>query len=232
MNRSELISHYYPMVREVASRISQRLPSHIDVEDLVHVGMIGLIDAIDRLIDSSPSSLPAYLKIRVQGSILDELRRNDWIPRSVRDRHQRLKQTQQLLQERLGRSPSDSEMAIALNISLQRYDKLKSLSAVSTVLSLDDQGDNNFSLGDIIPSREQSVLDQISHSEDQQIIKEALQMLSERDHQIIELYYYKEYTFREISMILGVTEARISQLHSQIRSKLKHNPKLKSLNDP
>ena len=221
------------MVREIASRIAQRLPAHVDTEDLVHVGMIGLIDALDKSDKQAPpsaiGSMRAYLKIRIQGTILDELRRNDWIPRSVRDRHARLRQTQQQLSEKLGRHPTDTEMADALNVSLSRYDQLKSLSNVSNVVSLDSRDDNNFTLMDVLPSREVSVLEQISIKENQQIVREVLQNLSERDRQVIELYYYKEFTFREIANILGVTEARISQIHSQIRKKLKQNPNLKHL---
>jgi len=231
MNRSQLITQYYPMVKEIGFRISRRLPSHVDVEDLIHVGMIGLIDALDRLKDHESTTLSSYLKIRVQGAILDELRRNDWIPRSVRDRQTRIKQTQQLLEKKLGRLPTDTEMAKRLNLTLGRYDQLKNLSSVAVVFSLEDKGDSNLSLSDVIPSRGKSVLEQISTSENQAFLKEALSKLSERDHQIIELYYYKEYPFREIATILGVTEARISQIHSQIRKKLKHDPKLKQLRD-
>ena len=231
MNRSTQISQYYPMVRELASRIALRLPNHVEVEDLIHVGMIGLIDAIDRLQENDPNTLKSYLKIRVQGSILDELRRNDWIPRSVRDRHVRIKQTKTLLEQKLNRPPSDSEMATALNISLERYDQMKKLSSISTTLSLDSHGDSNLSLSEVLPSRERSVLEQIEFLENQSILRGVLETLSERDHQIIELYYYKEYTFRQIADILGVTEARISQIHSQIRKKLQHNATIKQLRD-
>jgi RNA polymerase sigma factor FliA len=229
MNRESLIIEYYPMVQEIASRISQRLPTHIETEDLLHIGMIGLIDALDRLKESNPATLKAYLKIRIQGAILDELRRNDWIPRSVRERHSRLNRTKNILQEKLDRAPSDSEMAKALNIPLERYDRFKCLSEISTVLSMDSKEDGHLSIAEILPSREMTVLEQIESFENKKIITTALQNLSDRDNQIIELYYYKEFTFRQISEILGVTEARISQLHTQIRNKLQKDPNIKQL---
>ena len=123
-NRDDLIMQYYPMVRRISYRMARRLPRYVDVEDLVNIGMLGLIDAVDRFEPGRAPSFAAYARIRVQGAIVDEMRKNDWVPRSVRDRAERLERTRQELKRQLKRDPKPVEIAAHMGVSMERLQEL------------------------------------------------------------------------------------------------------------
>ena len=136
--REELILQHYPMVRRVAYRMVSRYPSCIEADDLVTIGTLGLIDAVDKFEESRSVSFSAYARIRVQGAILDELRKTDWVPRSVRNRFSRIQETKQNLREKLGRDPKEEEVAQALGVGVERLREMIQGATVRTLVSMEE----------------------------------------------------------------------------------------------
>lgn len=219
--REALILDHYPMVRKVAYRMVSRFPSCVEAEDLITIGTLGLIDAVDRFEETRSISFSAYARIRVQGAILDELRKEDWIPRSVRNRHQRILQTRDSLRDSLGRDPDHQELATALEVSPERLSEMIRSSTLRTVVSLEDStGAGDEPIHSILPSPNDTPWDTAAQTDAADRIKEALAGLPERERQIVDLYYYQDLSFKEIGKLLGVTESRVSQLHSRLRNRL------------
>lgn len=218
--RQQLILQYYPLVRQIAARVIKRLPSYIDLDDLIHIGTLGLIEAIDRFPTTNTPSFNTYARMRIQGAIYDQLRQHDWVPRSVRDRAKQIRQAQQELNKRLGRRPEDSEVAELLGVSLPRYQTMLKRANVRSVVSMEEGGDENQRIGDLIETKDDDPLKQTLATEQEKILHQHIESLSEREQQIIYMYYFKEKTFKEIAEILGLTESRISQIHSEIKEVL------------
>ncbi len=225
MNNSErqkLILDYYPLVRQIAFRMAKRFPSHIEVDDLIHIGTLGLIEAIDRYQPDKVPSFSTYARIRIQGSILDEMRQHDWVPRSVRDRSNKIMMAQKELKRRLNRNPSPAEVSEFLGVTIERYREMLKKSDIRIVLSMEEGADEDYRLGDTIADKSQT--DPLASTlaiEEAEILKELLHSLPPREQQIIKMYYFKELTFKDIAKTLGLTESRISQLHTTIKNKLK-----------
>lgn len=230
-NREAVIKEYAPMIKYVANRIAMRLPPHIEVDDLISVGVLGLIDAIDKYDSTRGAKFKTYAEFRVRGSILDELRSMDWVPRSVRQKASSMDAVVQKLQNKLGRPPEDDETALEMGLSLDElFDAINETKSMP-ILSLEDLGIAKES------GEQQSLLDclagkgdsdpQTHHrlSELKEIIAKAIDTLPEKERLMISLYYYEELTMREIGEVLGITESRVSQIHSKavfrLRSKLK-----------
>ena len=143
LDRQSLILEYYPLVRQIALRVLKRLPSHIELDDLIHIGTLGLIEAIDRYNPHKTPSFNAYARMRIQGSIYDAMRQHDWVPRSVRDRAKLLKNAEITLQRKLKRQPTVHEMAAHLGVSLERYQQMQKRSKIRSVISMEDGADEN-----------------------------------------------------------------------------------------
>ena len=220
--RQQLILDYYPLVRKIAFRMAKRFPSHIEVDDLIHIGTLGLIEAIDRYQPDRVPSFSTYARIRIQGSILDEMRQHDWVPRSVRDRSNKISQAQKELKRRFNRAPTPIEVAEFIGVSIERYREMQKKSDIRVVLSMEEGAEESYRLGDTIADKGQA--DPLSSTlavEEAKLLKEHLRLLPPREQQIIKMYYFKELTFKEIAKTLGLTESRISQLHTTIKNKLK-----------
>ncbi|MCL5271217.1 MAG: FliA/WhiG family RNA polymerase sigma factor [bacterium] len=219
--RNEMILEYLPLVKFIASRIASRLPSHIEVGDLVNSGIIGLIDAIEKFDASRKIKFKTYAEFRVKGAILDELRALDWVPRSTRQKASRLEKAYAELEQQLGRAASDAEMMEYLGIAAEEFDALVSEARGVALISLDElQGDHddNFernlleSLADpehLDPAQSLN-LDQIYR-----IVADTIDQLPEKERLVISLYYYEELTMKEIGEILAITESRVSQIHTK-----------------
>jgi len=216
-NRQELILQYYPLVRQIAARVIKRLPSYIDLDDLIHIGTLGLIEAIDRFPTTNSPSFNTYARMRIQGAIYDQLRQHDWVPRSVRDRAKQIRQAQQELSRTLKRRPEDSEVATFLGVTLERYQTMLKRSNIRSVISMEEGGDENQRIGDLIQTKEADPLKKTLDTEQEKLLHQHIESLSEREQQIIYMYYFKEKTFKEIAETLGLTESRISQIHSEIK---------------
>lgn len=219
--RDTLIMEHYAMVRRIAYRMARRLPRYVDVEDLVNIGMIGLIDAVDRYEPTRASSFSAYARIRVQGAIVDEMRKNDWVPRSVRDRAARINRARQDLLSDLGRDPTHDELAERLGVSAERLEELLQTADVRVLVSMEDGNDSEGTIGDTISDEDQDLNDEITRRLFGEKIRDVLHTLPEREQLIVEMYYYRDLTFKEIARVLGVTESRVSQLHSRLKRRVR-----------
>ncbi|MBD0330923.1 MAG: RNA polymerase sigma factor WhiG [Thermoleophilia bacterium] len=225
--RDRLILTYAPLVKFVAGRVGSGLPSHVDDEDLMSYGLLGLIRAIERFDPGRDVKFETYAIPRVRGAIIDELRSMDWVPRSVRGRAREIARAIADLEAKLGRAPTDEEIAAKLGVSQgELEDSLDDISRAS-VVALDElwtisSGGDQVALIDTIEDTQgpnpQSALDE---AELKEAIGEALARLPEREKLVVTLYYYEELTLREIGEVLGVTESRVSQLHTKAILRLK-----------
>ena len=218
--RNALILELYPMVKRVAYRMARRFPRCVDADDLVHIGMMGLIDAADRFEPGRSQSFAAYARIRVQGAIVDEMRKNDWVPRSVRDRAARLDAGRQELAEELGREPTREELAAHLKVDPERLEELSRTADVRVLISTEEGGEDEGTVGDTLASDGESLDETISRRTVSQKVQQALDALPEREKLIVEMYYYRDLTFKEIAKVLGVTECRVSQLHTRMKKRI------------
>jgi len=230
-NREEVIKRYSPMIKYVANRIAMRLPPHIEVDDLISVGVLGLMDAISKYDSNRGAKFKTYAEFRVRGAILDELRAMDWVPRSIRQKASKVDKVVQELQAKLSRSPEDEEVAKEMGISLDQFHDTLNETKSIPVFSLEDLGIAKES------GEQQSLLDclagkadadpqtQIRLIELKEIIAKAIDALPEKERLMVSLYYYEELTMKEIGAVLEITESRVSQIHSKavyrLRTKLK-----------
>ena len=231
--REAVIKEYAPMTKYVANRIAMRLPPHIEVDDLISVGVLGLIDAIDKYDSTRGAKFKTYAEFRVRGAILDELRSMDWVPRSVRQKSTAMDGVVQKLQNKLGRPPEDDEIAEEMGVSLDELFSTLNETKSMPILSLEDMGIAKES------GEPQSLLDCLAGKGDadpqthhrlvelKEIIAKAIDTLPEKERLMISLYYYEELTMKEIGEVLGITESRVSQIHSKAVFRLRN--KLKSI---
>jgi RNA polymerase sigma factor for flagellar operon FliA len=229
--RERLVVAYSPLVKYVAGRMSSGLPAHVEEADLISYGLTGLISAIQRFDLTREIKFETYAITRIRGAIIDELRTLDWVPRSVRARARDIERANQKLESRFQRAPTDEEMAVELGMSVQDFQDALLQISHSTIVALDelwnvsDSGGDQVSLLDTLPDRgapdPQALVDQ---GELRDRIADAIAALPEREKLVIALYYYENLTLREIGEVLGVTESRVSQLHTKavlrLRSKL------------
>lgn len=224
--RDRLIMDYAPLIKFVAKRIAARLPSNIDLDDLISAGVIGLIDAIEKYDPSRDNKFKTYAEFRIRGAILDELRSQDWVPRSVRDKAKRIERTFLELEQQLGRSATDSEVSQALGLELnQYYDMVSKVKAV-TLLSIDEltvnQNHDRKSLLDCLENlNSKNPFAHLKNKDVRQLLKDNIEVLPEKQKLVLSLYYYEDLNLKEIGRILEVTESRISQLHTQAVEKLR-----------
>jgi RNA polymerase sigma factor for flagellar operon FliA len=226
--REQLVVAYSPLVKYVAGRMSSGLPAHVEESDLISYGLIGLINAIERFDIEREIKFETYAITRIKGAIIDELRALDWVPRSVRARAREIERVHGKLEHRLHRTPTDDEMAAELGISVEEFQESLVKISNSTVVALDelwavsDASGDQVSLLDTLHDPDapdpQSLLDA---SELKDRLADAISALPEREKLVIALYYYENLTLREIGEVLGVTESRISQLHTKAVLRLK-----------
>jgi len=221
--RHDLILEYHPLVRTIACRMARRLPPSVDVDELNNVGVVGLIDAIDRYDPERGVPFKAYAEIRIQGSMFDSLRNDDWVPRSVRRKYNRIEHARNSLTYQLGRAPDREEMAKHLETSVHKFDTLIREARISRLISLNvsttPNGDTPLieSIARDEMSAEQSMCAEELKSE----VASAVTNLPEKERVAVTLYYMQGLTLKEIGTILGVTESRACQLRGQGIKRLK-----------
>ncbi|HHO74850.1 MAG TPA: FliA/WhiG family RNA polymerase sigma factor [Deltaproteobacteria bacterium] len=228
--RARVINEFSPLIKYIASRIAIRLPPHIDLNDLINAGVIGLIDAIEKFDASKQIKFKTYAEFRIRGAILDELRSMDWVPRSVRQKARRVEDAYSRLEYSLGRPASDEEVACEMNVDIDSFHKLLSETASVSLLSLDDLGedDSDLSRRNLLEYVLQDEKDWPSHkirfAEIRDMVAKSIQSLPEKERMVISLYYYDELTMKEIGHVLKFTESRVSQIHTKavlrLRSKM------------
>ncbi len=225
--RNGLIERYAPLVKYVAGRMAVNMPPQVEFDDLVSYGIFGLIDAIEKYEPSRGFKFKTYATTRIRGGIIDELRALDWIPRSVRQKSRQLQQVYADLENKLGRAATDDEVAKELGITQSEFDQLVTDVSGTAVISLDDvwhvgSDDDEIQIGDTIAGSEKDHPNfKIEREEVKQTLIEAIKALPPREKEVIALYYYEELTLKEIGLVLGVTESRVSQLHSKAIFRLK-----------
>ncbi|HVN62450.1 MAG TPA: RNA polymerase sigma factor WhiG [Gaiellaceae bacterium] len=225
--RDRLILTYAPLVKYVAGRLGSGLPAHVEEGDLVSYGLLGLIGAIERYDPDRDVKFETYAIARIKGSIIDELRALDWVPRSVRARARDIERAVAELESKLGRAPNDDEIATKLGLTEDELEDSLTEISRSSIAALDElwtvsAGGDQIALIDTIEDTQgpepQTALAQ---TELREAMADAIARLPEREKLVVTLYYYEELTLREIGEVLGVTESRVSQLHTKAILRLK-----------
>jgi RNA polymerase sigma factor for flagellar operon FliA len=221
--QEKIIIEYAPLVKLVAGRLSMYLGYNVEYDDLVGYGTFGLIDAVDKFDYTKGVKFETYASLRIRGAILDQIRKMDWIPRSIRQKQRKIDMAYQSLEQKHGRLASDDEIATELEISVDELENWQNQTKITNIISLDEfmeQGTES--------KVEQSLtaeFDQPDRIVEKQELKEVLvrtlETLTEKEKKVIVLYYYEELTLKEISRILEVSESRISQLHTKALQKMK-----------
>ena len=221
--REKIILEYAPLVKVVAGRLSMYLGYNVEYEDLVSYGIFGLIDAIDKFDSMKEVKFETYASLRIRGSILDQIRKMDWIPRTIRQKQKRIDAVMRSVEAEKGRPASDEEIAAGLGITDEEYTDWQSQMKITSVVSLNEYLEQGSEIpSDANASRHfdspEKVMEQ---GELAQMLRESLTLLTEKERRVIELYYYEELTLKEISHVLEVTESRVSQLHTKALQKMK-----------
>lgn len=221
--RDQIIIEYSSLVKIVAGRLSMYLGYNVEYDDLVGYGVFGLIDAIDKFDYHKGVKFETYASLRIRGAILDQIRKMDWIPRTLRQKQRKIDAACQALETKLGRIATDDELATELGITMEDLDQWQSQTKLTGLISLDEyleQGSEVTSDSKLVSDYEQP--DKLVEKQElKKILLNALESLTEKEKKVVVLYYYEELTLKEISLILEVSESRVSQLHTKALQKMK-----------
>lgn len=220
--RENLILTYSPLVKYVAGRLSSSLPQTVDTSDLISYGVFGLIDAIEKFDTDRGIKFETYAIARIRGAIIDELRAMDWVPRSVRARAREFEAAYVTLENRLKRVPDDAEVAAEMGVAPRELQSILTKLSYASVISFEemwvsggDRDDHQDPLAAIPDKRAEDPVDIFESAEIKEILAGAIDRLPEREKTVVALYYYEGLTLKEIGTVLGVTESRVSQLHTK-----------------
>ncbi len=222
--RDELIMTHLPKVKYIADRIAARLPPTVERDDLYGAGVVGLIDAVERYDATRGVAFTTFAEMRVRGAILDNLRAFDWASRTTRRRAREVQTAYSQLEQELGRSVTEAEVALQMNMPIAELrETLQDIRGLR-VSNLDDRNEETgLSVADMISDTAISPFDQLGNSEYRNLLAVAIDKLPERERQVIALYYVEELTMKEIGEVLGVTESRVSQVRTQAIARLRTN---------
>ena len=221
--REKIILEYAPLVKVVAGRLSMYLGYNVEYDDLVGYGIFGLIDAIDKYDFQKDVKFETYASLRIRGSILDQIRKMDWIPRTVRQKQKKLDEAIKQVEMRTGKNATEEEVALEIGISEEELLTWQSQLKITNIVSLNEYVEQGSE--PVMDARGNSHFiqpeEQVQEDELKKVLKDTLELLTEKERRVIELYYYEELTLKEISGVLGVTESRISQLHTKALLKMR-----------
>ncbi|ACA85921.1 MULTISPECIES: RNA polymerase sigma factor FliA [Shewanella] len=224
-NKASIVEQYAPLVKKIAHHLLARLPASVQIDDLLQAGMMGLLEASTNFDGSKGAKFETFAGIRIRGSMLDEIRRGDWVPRSVHRNQRRVAQVIDELEQELGRDAKDTEIAQRLDISLNEYHHILNDVSVGKVVGIEDLGVSLDVVGQA-EERKDDTFESIADVEFHTALVEAIKLLPERDGLVLSLYYDEALNLKEIGSILEVSESRVSQILSQamlrLKAKLKH----------
>ena len=221
--REQLIIEYAQLVKLVAGRLSMYLGHNVEYDDLVSYGIFGLIDAIDKFDLEKNVKFETYASLRIRGAILDQIRKMDWIPRSVRQRQRKIDEAMKQIEMRTGKTASDEELAKQLGLTDEELCSWQIQLKVTNVVSLNEFEETGPEpmIDSAHPVRFSQPEEVVEEEELKEKLAESLELLTEKERRVIELYYYEDMTLKEISKILEVSESRISQLHTKALNKMR-----------
>lgn len=219
-DKQQLIVEYAPLIKLIAQKIVSKLPPNVDIDDLISSGVIGLMDAIDKYDPTRDNQFKTYAEFRIRGSILDELRSQDWVPRSIREKTKLLERTYRRLEQKYGRSVTVREVARCLKMNMAEFYDLRSDASAISLVSLEDVRqfpfqDRKSLIGMLEDMRSNNPHFQANLKDLKKAVQEALRELPENERMVLALYYYEDLNLKEIGAVLDVTESRVSQIHSQ-----------------
>ena len=223
-NREQIIKDYVPLVKFVAHRVASRLPSHVELDDLINSGILGLMDAIEKFEPARNIKFKTYAELRVKGAILDGLRDLDWVPRSLRRKKKDIENAYHLLEQQMGRAATDEEVAVHLGVPLEELhknlDELKGVT-LGTFVEVGEDGEGE-SLISFVPDPDAEDPHQtFQATEIKDILRRAMEVLPKKEKFVVQLYYFDELTMKEIGTLLNITESRVSQLHTKAMLRLR-----------
>ena len=222
--RDQLILEYAQLVKLVAGRLSMYLGYNVEYDDLVGYGIFGLIDAIDKFDYGKNVKFETYASLRIRGAILDQIRKMDWIPRSLRQKQKKIDAAMSKIEAETGKAATDEEIAAELGISLDELNNWQGQAKMTNLVSLDEfteEGTETAKMEAVGNARFEHPEEVVEKEELKKMIVEALDTLTEKEREVVVLYYYEEMTLKEISMVLEVSESRVSQLHTKALNKMK-----------
>lgn len=228
--REEMIIKYIPYVKYIASRMVSGKPPGVEFEDLVSFGILGLIDAIEKFDTSKGLKFETYATLRIRGAIIDELRKISWIPKSAFSKLSALNSSREVLENKLNREPTDAEIAAYMNISVEDVRNIQTYVNYVSVVSLDEvffkSNEDDLQFKNIVEDENSPQPDKIlEENEKYDVLKQAIELLTEKDKIVLNLYYYEKLTLKEIGKVLSISESRVSQLHSRAIVRLRENLK-------
>lgn len=222
--RDQLIVEYAQLVKIVAGRLSMYLGYNVEYDDLVGYGIFGLIDAIDKFDYGKNVKFETYASLRIRGAILDQIRKMDWIPRSLRQKQRRIDQAMSKIEAETGKTATDEQIVQELGITLDELNNWQGQAKMSNMVSLDEfteEGTETTKMEAVGNARFEKPEDAVEREELKKMIVEALDTLTEKEREVVVLYYYEDMTLKEISLVLEVSESRVSQLHTKALNKMK-----------
>ena len=222
-DRNHLLEQHMPMVKRLAHHMKAKLPPSVEVDDLIQAGMIGLLDAINRYEETHGAQFETYAVLRIRGAMLDELRNSDWMPRSTRQNMRKVETAMSSLQQKLGRAPTESEVAKSMKMPLAEYQDMLSDGGGHQLLYYEDfhDDDGNDSFLDRYAVDDSDPLRALLETDFRQAVIDAIDGLPPREKILMGLYYEEELNLKEIGAVMGVSESRVSQLHTQAVARLR-----------
>jgi RNA polymerase sigma factor for flagellar operon FliA len=225
VSNEEKLRRHLPLVHRIVQRLASRKPPQIELDDLVSWGVVGLLDAIGKYDSRKEAAFSTYAQFRIRGAIMDHLRSLDWVPRSVRQKAQLVEKISRRLEGALGRIPTHEEMASELGLSLDGYQALLASIGDMMMFSLEDvgfgNGEERLNMNSALKEDDEDPLHELLTQERIGLVAEAVESLPEREKLVVNLYYGEDLTMKEVGTVLGLTESRVSQLHSQAMDRLK-----------
>lgn len=213
--QQDMVEKHAPMVKRIAYHLKSRMPANVQLDDLIQAGMMGLLEAAKKYDVVHGASFETYASIRIRGAMLDDLRKNDWAPRSVHSNNRRVAEVVREIENKTGRDARDTEIAQALGMELDEYYRILQDASDHKILSFEDVGSGEDSFLDSIPNPQSEPLEILQKADMQTQVATAIASLPERERLVMALYYDQELNLREIGAVIGVSESRVSQIHSQ-----------------